>query len=151
MKSITFVLFYILLLSESYGQSGITSGGQESNSVDYSFTHVIGEVTNGLESGGRYAVKNGIIQPTKKVGTFISDVEMDESILVSPNPAQNQLKVKVSSNESIQYTILDVSGKYILSSKLDEEIIDVSHLLEGTYIIKLQSETFMASELFVKL
>jgi hypothetical protein len=63
-----------------------------------------------------------------------------KNILVYPNPASNQINLKVSANRvGSNYSIFDYTGKLVLSDKIFSEIsiIDVDNLNDGIYLICL--------------
>ncbi len=59
-------------------------------------------------------------------------------IEVFPNPAQNILHVKNSSGIDLNYSIVDLSGKELLSDNLNygSALIDIADLTNGIYLIK---------------
>ena len=60
---------------------------------------------------------------------------MEESIALYPNPANEILTINGSTYNS--YTILDLSGKMIKSSTIENQTIDLSGLNPGMYNIQL--------------
>ena len=74
---------------------------------------------------------------------------------VYPNPANNILRVNLSSNDPNSYSvsIIDVTGRIVLSHFLDNEIINISALKSGMYFIKLintKTRSVVGTEKFVK-
>ncbi len=62
----------------------------------------------------------------------ISDFE------IAPNPANDF--VKILSNEKIEsFEILDLQGKIVLKDKISNNLVDVSQLSKGIYLIKIKS------------
>ena len=72
----------------------------------------------------------------------IADHKNDgSSILLYPNPTNNQLNVKLLNNEVIKsLTITNLLGKTIFTSKENNEIIDISKFANGLYTISILSE-----------
>jgi uncharacterized surface protein with fasciclin (FAS1) repeats len=60
---------------------------------------------------------------------------MEESVSIYPNPASDVLLVNGANFNA--YTILDLSGKEVKSSKIENQIIDLSGLNPGMYNIQL--------------
>lgn len=53
-----------------------------------------------------------------------------------PNPCQDQLRVETSTNEQVQITVYNLTGKVELTKAVqNESLIDVSQLKPGIYII----------------
>ena len=64
-----------------------------------------------------------------------------------PNPAQNT--IHISSNIS-EYCIYDLSGRLMLSKQNTDNIIDVSNLVNGMYIIDLQGASIQRRQLVIQ-
>lgn len=53
-----------------------------------------------------------------------------------PNPCQDQLRIETSTNEEVQITVYNLTGKVELKKAVqNESLIDVSQLKPGVYII----------------
>ena len=74
---------------------------------------------------------NGILQVLKISNGQILDAN---SMLVYPNPFENQLSLTVS--ESTTYSILDLNGKILKSGSVNANgSIDLSELNSGSYLL----------------
>jgi hypothetical protein len=70
-----------------------------------------------------------------------------ENISIFPNPTNGQLAVQLNtlSQKSIQISVIDLLGKtvfdntYVFEQGLDKETINLNHLDNGLYLIRLQS------------
>jgi len=80
----------------------------------------------------------------------ISEISISgESILIFPNPCQNQIMIRSASKiENIK--ILDISGKIILSELEENSIIDVSVLPKGAYWINLTQSNKSLTKMILK-
>ena len=69
-----------------------------------------------------------------------SDLQSDH-YMIYPNPASDLVTVKVSDNTfgSDYYSIIDATGRQILSGKLEEEItlINISEIPVGIYLLQI--------------
>jgi hypothetical protein len=77
--------------------------------------------------------------------SFVND------LVIYPNPTKNELNI--SSTESLQdaiYTIFDINGRRIMNSKLNQNVIDVSALNSGNYILRIVSGNSIKSQKFIK-
>lgn len=87
---------------------------------------------------------NGILKYFE-TGTLSTnnDFEGNENKVVAVNPIQNSFDIKNNGNENCEVKITDISGKLILSSKLEkgEEITsDASFLPKGIYFMNVKTE-----------
>lgn len=76
--------------------------------------------------------------------TFTLDVIADElaTVVVFPNPASDQVRIKLSQPTISDITILDASGRVVDKFKSGELLFtkDISHLSKGVYFIKFVFE-----------
>ncbi|MBT8327199.1 MAG: T9SS type A sorting domain-containing protein [Bacteroidia bacterium] len=78
-------------------------------------------------------------------GVSVADVEYDNNIAVYPNPASEELNIKLLLTQfaDVQIEILDLAGKIILSENVSSSItnnnyvIDVNSVPNGMYIVKV--------------
>lgn len=120
----------------SYG--GVNSGASSNAKNPYSVGEifVIGTNTDKNSSGTIGAFSAMILKSNNGI---ISTKENE--ILAFPNPTKRTLTIQTTNQvlkDEIQ--IFDLSGKLVISKKLDKNELDLSALSNGTYILKI-SET----------
>jgi hypothetical protein len=87
---------------------------------------------------GGLSFYKGIVPPEKTVSVPQSPPPADNSIIMYPNPAQNQLTVQTNSSIAIEkITIYDMLGRNCLTVLQNFENIDVSSLPTGVYVVKI--------------
>ena len=81
----------------------------------------------------------------------VSNKEMVE-FNVYPNPVQNQLTIALANGSSeYQLDIIDLAGRSVYSAKLNQSgNINVSELANGTYFVRLNSDTETGVTRFIK-
>jgi len=88
--------------------------------------------------------------------TFINDSSVSAEDVVTevsriyPNPTGDVLNVELSSYYEVRYRILDINGRVIRSSALDDSEIGVSDLISGMYLIELSYNDRVEVQKFVK-
>ncbi len=77
-------------------------------------------------SGG--TVSQGVQQAYEIFTTAVSDFSMPIELSVYPNPVADELKLKISNGEhkQIQFRLLDISGKVLITEYVTQEITSVS-------------------------
>ncbi len=70
------------------------------------------------------------------------------NIQVYPNPASNNLNVTV--NKLTDYKVVDLTGRIVLSGKIERNNIEISSLNNGIYILQLSTEAGLVSTRFTK-
>ena len=84
-------------------------------------------------------------------GIADSQEKPKNDLLVYPNPANDRLYISYTSeNQKINFSIIDLLGKIILSSNMDADYIDISMLESGVYFIQLNSENKISTAKFIK-
>jgi len=86
---------------------------------------------------------------------FANDIDKDLKWNIYPNPANDIIQVKLSSNDPIKYsiTIIDIAGREVRTHSLANDKIDISALKSGMYFIKLvntKTGNIVGTEKFVK-
>jgi hypothetical protein len=79
----------------------------------------------------------------------------DESMLVYPNPAQNEIKVDLKNiqskaSDNLMYTLTTIEGKTVLTGKIAAKqqllSIDVSSLQSGIYLVSINKNNKLATQ-----
>jgi PKD repeat protein len=94
---------------------------------------------------------NTVVPKTTGIDAAITDMKVS----LYPNPAENQLfvRVKQSSTSAIQINVFDLSGKLVLSklhnSSSNNEVIplNISTLESGSYIIRIHNQSGLPTQL----
>lgn len=83
-------------------------------------------------------------------GAILATGESKLSIItLYPNPTSDYLNIKTDHNIS-KVDLFDMTGKLVLSSKLQEHKVDVSTLIKGNYVIKIYTESGVVTSKFIK-
>jgi len=72
----------------------------------------------------------------------INDLEQNSSLKVYPNPAKDQINIKLNDNRVSPNPIIqirDASGRLVLSGSLSYQSVDVSSLKPGLYLVQVFS------------
>lgn len=77
----------------------------------------------------------------------VNDSDMS-ALEIYPNPANEFIQINLKRNKSLNYKLLDTSGKVVLSGHLTElnSKISTSSLLNGNYILNLKGENVKYSQ-----
>jgi PKD repeat protein len=75
--------------------------------------------------------------------------ELNSNINIYPNPTSNQLTINTELKLS-EITIIDITGKTMITTKQNTNIINVADLSDGIYFIKLVVEERTITKKFVK-
>ncbi|MBN2776729.1 MAG: PKD domain-containing protein [Bacteroidales bacterium] len=85
-----------------------------------------------------------VLNPTKS-----SEVEQ-ESLTIFPNPATNKLNL-FSKNEILEIKIYNNLGQLVLQKQQDNNIVEISSLLQGEYIIEIWTKKDCFYKYFTKI
>ena len=83
--------------------------------------------------------------------TLSLENSLTNEIVIYPNPAKDVLNISsLELNDTMLYTIFDITGKRVMNSKLNNSSIDISKLSPGNYILRIVSDTSIKSQKFIK-
>jgi len=72
--------------------------------------------------------------------TGINEIEIEtENIIIYPNPARNFIYVKGIEDKDVMIGVYDIKG--VLMKKTKDNVVDVSNLMSGVYLLKLTTKT----------
>lgn len=106
-------------------------------------------VINSKDNTNEYFDLNSIQKLYFKSTTSIeSNVEVN-SILIFPNPARENFKIKGITNYPINVTIYNMIGERLIEVSIENEntTIDVSNLLRGIYLVKVNTNVIKMEKL----
>lgn len=77
----------------------------------------------------------------------VTEHQLEETIVVYPNPASEKVKIQTESNQEYKYQIIDVSGQLVKQGIVDRDgFINLSEIASGFYIIQLKNSTQFFNE-----
>lgn len=92
----------------------------------------------------------------KAVTTGVTESNVNNSMLLYPNPAKNNMTLKLNNyNGSFSYEILNVIGQVVKSSEMKSksnntnEVIDIHALQDGTYFLRVKLDSEVKTLKFV--
>jgi hypothetical protein len=102
----------------------------------------------GLASGNYEVVvtdANGCTFSTTVFVSHTTSIDEKESVFtvqLSPNPANENVRIELGSQEMMQLEILDLSGRIVLQSTVQQQaIINTSLLSDGSYHVRIGNES----------
>ncbi len=149
-KTITLVVFFLLIKEASYAQkithSVIGSLGSLLNSDGTNYQQSIGQpaiVTNEKNDGT--GLRQGFLQPF----TFtVESNELDVHLFPNPNHGEFAFQVNVENDTKFNYQLFDQSGKLIeFSSAFGNSLVPVKILnpAQGVYHLKVNTDSKTSS------
>ena len=102
--------------------------------------------SNVIISGENVPSKTIIVTQSTTLGTNNNALSI---ITLYPNPTSDFLNIK-SSQKISKIEIYDMSGKLVRSEKLKDEKVNVQSLLNGNYLLKIQTENGVVTSKFIK-
>ena len=102
--------------------------------------------SNVIVSGAGVPSKTIIVSQTGALKTGESKISL---ITLYPNPTSDYLNIKSDKNIK-KVELFDMSGKLVLSSKLENQKISVGKFPKGIYVVKIYTDTEVLSSKFIK-
>jgi len=81
-----------------------------------------------------------VFRQTKEGPVSVKKIPNSQSFSIYPNPADNQIYINLGNHENslpLSLEIYNITGKLVLSTKLQKNTLDVSMLANGLYFLKL--------------
>jgi hypothetical protein len=138
---------------------GLTSSATDGNQWFFNDVKIdnANQRTYNPVKSGNYTVK--VVSPceselSKPFTVTITSTEESilNQVIISPNPFSNRIRVNfpVEFGQSVQVKVVDFSGNILhkKASVVDSELLDISHLSAGNYILYLISNDNSAIKLF---
>lgn len=149
MKKYTFIIAAFSFTTIK-AQHSLNSCSQQTSLHQTQFEYTIGDmVLVSTNSTHTHVHTQGYLQPIQKKSYIkTSHSEKNESILVYPNPTQNNIHVRINHAGFIRYTLSDCAGKTICTSDLNlvsEFIVPLESYQIGIYhlsVIDQHHQTF---------
>jgi Leucine-rich repeat (LRR) protein len=90
-----------------------------------------------------------VISSTPITTSLNNYLELNSEVIIYPNPTSHQLSIETELDLR-EITIIDITGKIVMSTKKNTNIINVTNLSDGIYFIKLVVEERTITKKFVK-
>ena len=139
-----------LFADDWFWDFGDPASGAENNSTEQNPIHAF--VTNGaynvsLIVSNVYGCSDTLTLPSK-VNVGVDDLSLDKPVRLFPNPASEWMELTLlsSSNESVEFLIVDVLGQTVraeglnLITGVNKKRIDITQLAEGSYVLSIRAE-----------
>lgn len=140
-------MFLLLLLlstsvfSQSISRSVISSSGYDGSAEHYQVSWTIGETVIGTFAAGDVMLTQGFHQGEILV-TSIEETDPGQKMIAYPNPAHDELYIRVDNPEGLRYEIFDVNGQRIAGEQITSQTtsVNVSNLSPAIYYVKLKND-----------
>lgn len=121
------------------------------NGTDYNATN--GVLTLTIAAGNYVITKNDTsnlfyISVTSNTTSVPGNIR-NKNISIYPNPVMNQLHIKANSPIN-QVSLFNLTGTVVMQAEGDVESMDVSHLKNGTYLLRIQTSEGVYNQKIIK-
>lgn len=121
------------------------------NGTDYNATN--GVLTLTIAAGNYVITKNDTsnlfyISVTSNTTSVPGNIR-NKNISIYPNPVMNQLHIKANSPIK-QVSLFNLTGTVVMQAEGDIESMDVSHLKNGTYLLRIQTSEGVYNQKIIK-
>jgi hypothetical protein len=140
-------LFLLLFCGFSpflYAQNSL--GSLNANAVSgNAYSHTIGDIY--IESAATSPSNSGMMGVFSGIRAQLVQTEaatnMETTMYFYPNPVENVLNlgIKNQENTALEATVYDMTGRVMLSQKIQNGQIDMSELVAGAYLVQIMHET----------
>ncbi|KFF19356.1 pectate lyase family protein [Flavobacterium hydatis] len=129
------------------------AGKVKVNGVNY--TAVAGIVTISVPAGNNTITKGDTtnlfyISTEYKTTLRIDDNIMPTQLMLYPNPVKDYLRISNPNQNVEKVTIYNMNGSIVKTTGKNIETIDMSHLIPGNYLVKLQTGEGTLNQIIIK-
>lgn len=140
MKKITCTLLFLNFVISLSAQEVVSVQGDSYSISTLSIDFTIGEVVVHQGNNGSVNLSEGFHQSSWDL-LGVDDYIPEYEVAIFPNPASETIHVKTTLFNDVTYSLIDNTGKMILTDKLTQELtsIQVKYLATGNYFLNLKS------------
>lgn len=143
--TILIVILFSVMASSISAQESLNSGGRDANSTSGSVAYSIGQLFVAATGDANNIVIEGVQQPFEiSVHTGIEEGGINLEMLVYPNPAQNELFLKIAPEfeKNLWYQLVNLSGQEIIRDEIHQSStkINVRTLSRAIYFLQINNE-----------
>jgi hypothetical protein len=141
--TLSYIIFLNLGLTDLYAQETVAVSGGVAKGSDGSASYSIGQALYNTHTGSNGSVAHGVQQPYEiSIILGINGTEgISLTLLAYPNPTKDVLTLKVENynSENLYYKVIDLNGKLLEFSKLNdyETQIAMSKYPPALYLLKV--------------
>ena len=140
----TIIFFYLIFFSvfKIVAQQATVASGENATGSGGSVSYSIGQVNYTFSTSAIGSINQGVQQPFE-ISTLGTDNYQNINLLMTvyPNPTVNTIILKIDNNylDSLNFQLLDINGKQILSQTISEAetLIDLQNLAAAIYLLKI--------------
>ena len=152
-KELLRVLFLMIgfsAIAQNTAKTTIGNAGDALNGSEATISFTVGEPLVGLISNSE-SIDQGFWAGSLYVEPITVKKEL-EGIEIYPNPMDNELNILTNNNPVYGITMFAVNGKMALKQKVEstqlKHKIDVTHLAQGMYVLRLSIQGTEEEKLF---
>lgn len=136
MKSIPFLLFLSLTISNGFAQKNTLSCGTTASNTIGSISFSIGQIDYASTSSITSKITQGLQQPYELFSITSLNEFFDNEIKISPNPTIGNIKIETNNSQDNQIKLFTINGDIIFTKKIiDGEYIPLDQLPSGIYFL----------------
>ena len=119
---------------------------------------LVDDVETAIPADNSYTFSNIVANHTIAVEfveeTGISENDLSAAVVLYPNPATSQVQIRVADSRLVgaEMQLFDAYGKIVATSVLESNMaqVDVSHLANGIYLVRINAAEGVVTKRFVK-
>lgn len=140
------LLILTFLVNPSLAQESLNTSGGNALGIGGSASYSVGQTVYTNDTANGFSIANGVQQPYEisEIVGFEKADSISLALAIYPNPANEYLilEVKEFNLSNISFQLIDISGKLIITQKINsiQSIVDMSQLSPAIYFITIFCE-----------
>lgn len=140
-KRAGFVAIFTMLASASWAQQSVHTSGGEAVGAGGSSSYSVGQTVYTTNSNASGSVAQGVQHAYEIFAVGVSEVLVDFSMLVFPNPTTDGVSISIGNyqNEALEFQLFDLQGKLLDKGTINsaETLVDMQNLATSSYMLNV--------------
>lgn len=140
-KKVGLVAMFTMLASASWAQQSVHSSGGNATGSGGSSSFSVGQTVYTTNSNANGSVAQGVQHAYEIFAVGVSEVLVDFSMLVFPNPTTDGVSISIGNyqNEVLEFQLFDLQGKLLDQGSIDsaETLVDMQNLATSSYMLNV--------------
>ena len=141
----TLMFSLIICIGSVYSQESANASGGDATGSGGTATYTIGQVAYTYESGTNGNTNQGVQQPYEIYPVGIDEQNLEIELSIYPNPASENLQIefKKYGEYDATYQLIDLTGKILLESKVQNTTssLEIGLYKPGVYMLNVISKS----------
>lgn len=148
MKKLLIIISALFMFNFMSAQDVFNASSGNFTSTNYQISYSVGELIIDTYVNGIYVVHGINAMASGFSAVFVNDINC--SVSAFPNPTMDFVNLKIDNYNNVSYTLMDLTGKILLTDRLNSElnVINLLNFKPGVYMLNVESDDRTIKQIF---